>query len=85
MKPFPPCERCGQADEPTAYQSKDTGIGGQLCQVCLERMVGVLNAFRWGQQMVGGGNCACGGVLRKHGEPSPWQEIALRAWEEGEE
>lgn len=84
MKPFAPCEQCGQTQQPTAYQSKATGIGGRLCQRCLERMVGVLIAFRWGQGSVGGGNCACRGVSVK-GEASPWQENALRAWEEGEE
>lgn len=79
---YQPCRTCGQTHHPTAYQSKEMKVGqGYLCQRCLERIVGELHAFRWGQGSVGGGNCACPNVNQK-GEPSPWQEIAIRAMED---
>lgn len=80
MKPFPPCYWCRQTVLPTAYMG---GLKEYLCQKCLERMVGELFAFRWGQSYVGCGNCACYGVNVK-GDPSPWQENALRDWEDAE-
>jgi hypothetical protein len=86
MAGFPPCKLCGKGDRATASircgsvetKSGPVAMYTRMCQQCLEHLIGPVLAFRLGQREICGiGNHHC------VEEPSPWQEVAVRALEDG--
>lgn len=80
--PWPICCRCLRSDRPTSR------IGGhQLCQVCFERAVGPLTAYRFGlgrgkcQEGWSAGRCRTFPVDEDQND-NPWGSLALRALED---